>query len=243
MAVLGSSMAMLTATVVPEALTRRLCGARCGYLSLEMNYEADPEAARWEFRCWGSLPGARRRLANLGKPDGADETKDLYLITPDPSANIKISDRELQVKRLLDTDHGFERWTPVWKRVMPLWTQDLARLFREGGVQGPSSESASAEVPLGAGAIEVQFEHLPGCGWLQVFKARQRFEIEGSLAEATQVVFPHRDVSHPSTWSVAVEGTDLDALLHHRERLGIAGERNCPVHVMAAEVAAISEEV
>lgn len=107
-------------------------------------------------------------MADIGEPTGADQTRDRYLITPDPGANIKISQGELQVKRLLTIDRGFQRWAPVWKTLVPLWPQDLRRLFREGG-------------------IEIQFEHLPGCWWVSVSKVRQRFEIDGSPAEATEV--------------------------------------------------------
>ncbi len=214
-----------------------------GTRTYEMDYDANPRAARWEFRCWGPLQKARRRMFDMGVPVGEDETRDRYLITPDPTSSVKIRDQELEVKRLLDTDGGFERWTPVWKTAVPLWPQDLRRLFSEGGVQGPSSESASAEVPLGAEAIDVQFEHLPGCGWLHACKARQRFEIEGSLGEATEVTFRNRDASYPTTWTVAIEGTDLDALSNQRQLLGIADARNCAVHVMAAELTAMSQEV
>src|SRR6188508_1814259 len=88
---------------------------------------------RWEWRTFGEDLGvAEEGFGALGV-ERVDESDEVYLLSRDGDASVKVRDEHLDVKGLLAVDDdGLEQWVPVAKCRFPVSRDDvgaaLARL-------------------------------------------------------------------------------------------------------------------
>ena len=110
-----------------------------------MSGTTDPLAGivpRWEWRTFGeSANAAEGRLALLD-PERIAESDELYMLSLQSDASVKVRDGLVDVKRLEAVDrNGLEQWRPVLKATFPLSPEDVSAVLTELGV--PEQEVAS----------------------------------------------------------------------------------------------------
>ena len=88
---------------------------------------------RWEWRTFGErLGAAESRLGSL-PAERIQESDDLYLLSRESDASVKVRDGLMDVKRLQSVDDdGLEQWLPVLKASFPLGRDRGARRARRG---------------------------------------------------------------------------------------------------------------
>jgi len=170
---------------------------------------------RWEWRSFGESFGAAERMLTAQRPERVHETDELYLLSPDSDASVKIRDALMDVKQLEDVNaDGLERWRPVMKAAFPLAADEVDFVLGALHVGVPPGERR------GYGPGDVAALALTA----EVHKQRAHYRIDGCLAELTEV-----RVGERATHTLAVEGEDPDRVIAAVRRLGLEGRRNVSV--------------
>lgn len=184
-------------------------------------------ANRYEYRVWGRHVRARERLRTLASPHREETVEDCYLLTDDPSWNVKVRGDHLKLKRLVSEDKGFERWVSGRYQKASDTPHPFDELFDRLGLRrlakGKAHDLRKAVEDTGAalGAVAVF-----------VTKHRVRFRIGGLRAEITDIEVDGEDtVLH----TLSIEGDDLDELRALQRDLGLRGEPNVAVHEYLGE--------
>ena len=183
---------------------------------------------RMEYRIWDPMPCCVERLAAMGTPAGVDERTDVYLVGPDHTVNAKVRDEALEVKRLVGSTWGFQRWRPDPAVELPLTSKQLALLLLDLGITGSDVEGWIDREQIDPREI---LAGSPTGHVVTVGKRRQRYELGTARAEFTEVEFPGLARS-----SIAVEAIDPETVRQATERLKLVGE-NRPMHRAAADAA------
>ena len=140
---------------------------------------------RWEWRTFGASFGeADRRFAALERGH-VQESDEIYLLSRDTDANVKIRDRLMDIKTLEQVNaEGLEQWRPVMKGEFPLPAAEVARVCAAlgvapiAGLDAYTLERLQAELTQASRGVRVA----------QVHKRRQRYTVAGCTAEMTDVV-------------------------------------------------------
>jgi exopolyphosphatase/guanosine-5'-triphosphate,3'-diphosphate pyrophosphatase len=152
-------------------------------------------------------------------PDEVVESTELYLVSESGTDVVKVRYDLMDVKHLLQTDdHGLEQWTPVVKAPFPLPGAETRAVADALHVRAGTLTSAPYELDALVKELEA-----PGSGAVpvEVSKRRQRYRVEGCMAELTQV-----RTAYGSTGTVAVEDEDAARVLRTVRDLGLAGRPN-----------------
>lgn len=168
---------------------------------------------RWEFRIFTPKPGDEAaRLVSELEETGQSHSGDVYLLDLLPAeCNVKIRDGELQIKRLVDTADGFERWQPDPALPFPLEPAAFEGLTGEPTAIALDASTFIDRIRRPAGSVAV----------FHVLKTRRHFRGGDILAETAELT-----VNGARLESIAIESTDLDALRELRETLGLATADN-----------------
>ena len=170
---------------------------------------------RWEWRTFGDLAWAFEGMS----PDDVLESTELYLLSEAGSDVVKVRYELMDVKHLLEIDaDGLEQWTPVVKASFPV-AEEEARAVADA-LQVELGTLTAAPYSLDALLAELG---VPGSGVVavEVSKRRQRYRIDGCMAELTEVRTPHG-----STGTVAIESEDAALVLRTVRKLGLTGRPN-----------------
>jgi exopolyphosphatase/guanosine-5'-triphosphate,3'-diphosphate pyrophosphatase len=176
---------------------------------------------RWEWRTFGSDLGAGdERLAGL-TPEREQDSDDVYLLSANDEATVKLRDEVMDVKRLERVDdEGLEQWLPVLKASFPLSTEDAGSVFEALGANAPTGEVSSFD----------DVRRIEDVLVVRVHKHRRRYTIAGCMAELTDV-----DTDHGATRTIAVESEDPALVLAALQELGLESRRNVNyVHGLSA---------
>ena len=76
---------------------------------------------RFEYRIWG------RAFADLPAPDEVAPSAEVYLLTERDGVNAKLRGGALEIKRLLGTRDGLQRWLPALRCPLPLPARVIAQ--------------------------------------------------------------------------------------------------------------------
>lgn len=186
---------------------------------------------RFEFRVWDPDDDVLGALEAIGRPTGTDTSVDRYLVGPDREVNLKVRDDRLELKRLIETRDGLQRWRPSWSADLPIDHGDTARLLDELGLDaGPTGGSDPHGTPLDVEELSALVALQPGGHVGTVRKQRQRFELNGLDAEASEVT-----VEGVAMSCVVVEGTDPSEVARAARSIGLDGP-NRAVHEVVADV-------
>lgn len=190
--------------------------------------DAEPTLAdaRVEFRVWDPPDASVSTLMRRGVPNGRDERHDVYLVGPDHTVNAKVRDSSLEVKRLIGTDGGLQRWRPDAPIELPLTDAQLDALLDDLGAARTATRTWSELDRLDPGTVVAATTD--GMA-IAVAKRRQRFDVGSVRAEFTEARFfgePHS--------SIAVEAPEEDAVRQAIGELDLVGE-NRPMHRAAAD--------
>jgi exopolyphosphatase / guanosine-5'-triphosphate,3'-diphosphate pyrophosphatase len=186
---------------------------------------ATPQAVvpRWEWRTFKESIDFEQGAFEPLTPDEVHESDEVYLL-PDAGSNddpgrppdsVKVRDGLIDIKRLHEVDaRGLERWSPILKAPFPLPATDVARVFAAMGVEIAAMEREEYTLEQ---LVDELVGPTAGVGAVRVHKRRRRFTIDGNMAEVSEVEADGR-----STRTVAVEGTDPDALIGAVQRVGLS---------------------
>jgi len=174
---------------------------------------------RWEWRTFGSSFGAADdAVSELASGTDPVESEELYLLSTD-DANVKIRDGLMDIKVLREVDRaGLERWEPVMKHGFPLSAEDAGRVLEALGIAAPPQMRPAYELD---GFLEELVRPSGAVREAKIEKRRTRFQVNGCMAELTEVIAGGR-----STRSVAVESEDASAVVQAVGGLGLDGYVN-----------------
>src|SRR5215470_9535939 len=137
---------------------------------------------RWEWRTFGASFGEADRRFDALEPGRAQESDEIYLLSPRTDANVKIRDRLMDIKTLEQVNaDGLEQWRPVMKAEFPLPSAEVTKVCAAlgvapiGGLDACTLEQLQAELTQPTRRVRVS----------QVHKLRRRYTISGCTAEMT----------------------------------------------------------
>ena len=172
---------------------------------------------RWEWRSFGSHFGdaeTRLKACGAGKLQHSDE---IYLLSSVSDANVKIRDGLMDIKRLEETNtHGFEQWRPVLKEAFPLPAAAIEAVFVALGVVSPPES-----VPIMLDQLLAKATSDSRLRTLEVHKVRTRYQLEGCMAELTEVAANGKTIR-----TMAVESEDPAHITAALRALGLDGVEN-----------------
>ncbi len=147
------------------------------------------------------------------------ESDEIYLLSEESDASVKIRDGLMDVKRLVAVDgHGLEQWRPVLKTSFPLAATDVAAVLDALGVPG-------ADLARGTYTLEQLVAELvlpqPALADVAVHKRRAHYELGGCMAELSEVTAVLR-----TTRTIAVEAEDPALVLAAVGELQLADRPN-----------------
>jgi exopolyphosphatase/guanosine-5'-triphosphate,3'-diphosphate pyrophosphatase len=171
---------------------------------------------RWEWRTFGDRFRTADAVFAKHEPTQVQDTDELYLLAPGAN-NVKIRDDLMDIKVLRDVDtNGLERWEPTMKAAFPLSTANASTVLGALGVSPPADITA----PMSLDAM-VEVLRAGGVRPVEVRKHRIRYRVGDGMAERSEVHAEGR-----STWTIAVESPDADAVHRAVEALGFADYLN-----------------
>ena len=105
-------------------------------------------APRWEWRTFGSAFGRAEAAFAALEPTGVQESDELYLLSPDPTADtVKVRADLLDVKTLRDVDaQGLQRWEPTMKAAFPVSGDDLRAVLAAVRIEPPGALPETADL-------------------------------------------------------------------------------------------------
>lgn len=170
---------------------------------------------------WGHQDGVVRRLWDLADSTSEKHFEDCYLLTTDPTCNLKIRRNRLKIKRLVEERLGFQHWSTRWHRLV----DPTARRVGNGeGGQRPAPASGFGGLGHGADSLAP----ISGVRPIFVVKHRLRFRFGSVRAEVADFEVGGR--AEP-LYTTAIEGRDLGELVRLRSALGLDRVPNVAVHL------------
>jgi exopolyphosphatase/guanosine-5'-triphosphate,3'-diphosphate pyrophosphatase len=140
---------------------------------------------RWEWRTFGESLGLAGDLLASQEPQHTEESDEMYLLSEDSDASVKVRDGLMDVKRLeaVNAD-GLEQWRPVLKGPFPLETNAvrtvmtaLGRSADEVGWDSYTLDELLAELVTPNRALTA----------VQVHKKRAHYLVSGAMTEVSEV--------------------------------------------------------
>lgn len=180
---------------------------------------ADSEA-RYEFRVFGhDLEDLRSRLADLGGQPDQDQSSETYVVTRlNIDAGVKVRDGQLEMKVLRAREGILELWWPAITEPLPVagsvFVDDVAPAL---GV----TVDLPGDAQLTEAALVEIAQSVPGLASISVRKRRALYEIDGCMAELTDV-----EMAGDQVQSIAVEGPDFVDVTQLVRKLGLAKQVN-----------------
>jgi exopolyphosphatase / guanosine-5'-triphosphate,3'-diphosphate pyrophosphatase len=188
-------------------------------------HPADASAAlggivpRWEWRTFGESFGPAEDLLAARQVERVQESDELYLLSQESDASVKVRDGLMDVKQLEAVNgDGLEQWRPVLKGSFPLAAGDVATLLSALGVAG--QELARETYTLEQLTDEV-VEPNPALAAVAVHKRRVHYQLSGCMAELSEVSAGAR-----SARTLAVEAEDPALVAAAVRELGLAERPN-----------------
>jgi hypothetical protein len=164
--------------------------------------------ARWEWRVFSDRPfDALAPLFDRLQPSNRKQNADIYIISPDTDANLKIRNNMLDVKTLLEKSRsGAERWSPVFRCSFPPQEDSLAELEKQTGFKAPAA--------FWRGNGETEWPRL-----VRVEKDRSIYVVEKTIIETGTA-----DFCGERRWTLCAEGLDLEQIEYFAQGCGLAAQ-------------------
>jgi exopolyphosphatase/guanosine-5'-triphosphate,3'-diphosphate pyrophosphatase len=156
---------------------------------------------RWEWRTFGENFGSAEDLLAMLEAERVQESDELYLLSQESDASVKVREGLMDVKRLEAVDgEGLEQWRPVLKGSFPLAAADVATAL---GALGVSEQELAREVYTLEQLVGEVVRPNPLLAAVPVHKRRVHYRLSGCLAELSEV-----SVRARSARTIAVEAED-----------------------------------
>lgn len=177
---------------------------------------------RWEWRSFGERFGEAESAVAGRPPDQVIETDEVYLLSDTGGDVVKVRHELMDIKRLHQVDDdGLEQWSPVMKAPLPLSAGEFTAVATALGVT--SAPPARTSYSL-ADLREELIEPNPHLLEVAVHKRRQRYTVDGCMAELTDV-----RVGPNSTRTIAIESEEPALVIAAVRELGLASRPNVNV--------------
>jgi exopolyphosphatase / guanosine-5'-triphosphate,3'-diphosphate pyrophosphatase len=179
----------------------------------------DTIVPRWEWRTFGTDFGAAEATFAALEPELTQESDEVYLLSPDTDAAVKIRAGLMDIKELEAVDEaGLQQWRPAMKETFPLPQDEAAKVCRELRVSAPeqASEPLALEEFLALLAAPER-----GVRAVAVHKRRVHYKLNGCMVEVTGVVAADQTVR-----TLAVELDDAARVVDTVRELGLADREN-----------------
>ena len=174
---------------------------------------------RWEWRCFAPSLAAIAQAVAIPSDAASRESDEIYLLDGGGSANVKIRDGVLDIKRLRQIDaDGLELWEPVFKARFPLGRSDLAAA---SAVWPLPLETLPGETCTVERFIEEVISLRADLHVARVHKSRRAFTFAGCIAELVQLTVDSRTLE-----SFSLEHEDPKRILAALLTLGLDGHAN-----------------
>lgn len=149
----------------------------------------DTIVPRWEWRTFAASFGAADQRFRELPPGKVQESDELYLLSPNSDANVKVRDGLMDIKALEQVDaHGLEQWRPLMKAAFPLAAADVDKVCAALQVAPLPYRETYALEPL-----QTELAHPSrGVRAVPIHKKRQRYTVGGCLAEVTELTADSR---------------------------------------------------
>jgi exopolyphosphatase/guanosine-5'-triphosphate,3'-diphosphate pyrophosphatase len=174
---------------------------------------------RWEWRTFGESFGAAENLLEQREADRVQESDELYLLSQESDASVKVRDGLMDVKRLEAVDgNGLEQWRPVLKASFPLGASDVRTVLGALGVTVPdlARETYTLEQLVGE-VVETE----PALASVAVRKRRVHYRLGDCMAELSEVTAGTRTAR-----TIAVEAEDPELVATTVRELQLADRPN-----------------
>jgi exopolyphosphatase / guanosine-5'-triphosphate,3'-diphosphate pyrophosphatase len=174
---------------------------------------------RWEWRTFGESFGAAEGRLALLDPDRIQESDEVYLLSLESDASVKIRDGLMDVKHLEAVDgDGLERWRPVLKAAFPLPAGDVSTVLAALGVGGETP-------PRSTYTLEQLLDEVvrpdPALQAVEVHKRRVHYLVDACMVELSEVAVPAG-----SARTLAVESEDPALVSATVRELGLRDRPN-----------------
>jgi exopolyphosphatase/guanosine-5'-triphosphate,3'-diphosphate pyrophosphatase len=147
------------------------------------------------------------------------ESEELYLLSQESDASVKIRDGLMDVKRLEAVDgNGLEQWRPVLKGIFPLGAADLRTVL---GALGDSGPDLTREAYTLEQLVDEVVAASPALSAVAVHKRRVHYRLDDCMAELSEVTAGSR-----SARTIAVEAEDPALVSATVQELQLAGRPN-----------------
>jgi exopolyphosphatase/guanosine-5'-triphosphate,3'-diphosphate pyrophosphatase len=174
---------------------------------------------RWEWRTFGESFGHADDLLGTREPERVQESDELYLLSQESDASVKVRTGSMDVKQLQAVDgEGLEQWRPVLKAGFPLGAADVSTVLSALGV--PGEELARDSYTLEQLVAEIVRTN-PALAAVAVHKRRVHYRVGGCLAELSEVSAGRR-----SARTIAVEAEDPSLVAAAVRELDLADRPN-----------------
>jgi exopolyphosphatase/guanosine-5'-triphosphate,3'-diphosphate pyrophosphatase len=166
---------------------------------------------RWEWRTFGeSFPEA---AARLGTSEHVEESDEVYVLSLQANASVKVRGGTLDVKRLEEVrDDGLEQWRPVVKALFPVSTDDVSSALAALGIEGAALARSDYSLEQFLDEVVRPRDDLRD---VAVHKRRAHFSFEGCMAELSEL-----RVEAGSRATIAVEDEDPERVVAAVRALG-----------------------
>jgi exopolyphosphatase/guanosine-5'-triphosphate,3'-diphosphate pyrophosphatase len=180
--------------------------------------ETKPTASRWEWRAFARGFGKAESRLRASGSTGAQDSDEIYLISR-CGENVKVRDGLMDVKVLRETDdNGLELWAPVLKKAFPLSSLEAQKVVQ--ALRIPVYELQQDSYTL-RDTLEALGRPDSGVRIVNVHKHRQRYSVEGCMAELSDITVDGIPVR-----TIAVESENADAVVRAVHSLGLTGYAN-----------------
>ena len=176
---------------------------------------------RYEFRAFAQNFGmVETKMRRLAKCEQIRESSEIYIVSAANSENnTKIRDGKMDIKVFVEQREGLEQWNPRMKGAFPMPAETLRKeVFPAFGVGEPDLRREAYS--LTEYLDEIIFPH-PQLTAVDVCKLRFAFTVNGCIAETAQLL-----INGAAIRTVAVEHTDIGAILKAKEMLGLGEYEN-----------------
>ena len=177
---------------------------------------------RWEWRTFGERFETADRYLDAQTADRLQESDEVYLLSVNADASVKLRDDLLDVKHLEQVnDDGLELWKPVMKSPFPLAPAEVISVLTALNVAVPALDRTEyTPSDFKADVIDANADLRA----TRVHKRRAHYNVDDCMVERTELTVDNR-----TALTIAIESPDPKLVLATRGRLGLDGLRNVNV--------------
>jgi len=178
-----------------------------------------PIVPRWEWRTFGDDLEAAERLLDATETERVDDSDEVYLVSLDGEASVKVRGGQMDVKLLeAVNDDGLEQWRPVMKAEFPLSAADVEGVLDALRAHAPSPARDAYTLDE---LLDEIVGPSPDLQAVDVHKHREHHTLDGCMTEVSEL---RTEVGARHT--IAVESEDPELVIATVRKLGLAGRRN-----------------